>query len=329
VTKRETALEGAFRYLAFGLSLASQVELPELPRIAEAVEPDVEIRFGAVEASLAGGAPIEPGVTATSDSLLIDYDPARFLVREGREIIVSPKPGGSDRDIRAYLLGSAMGAIFHQRGLLPLHANAIEVGGQAVAFAGPSGAGKSTLAAYFRERGYRVLCDDVCVVSFGSSGEPLAWPGIPRIKLWGDALAAFGRGVGDLERVFDGEDKFSLPLLRDPPKGPIPLARVYVLETTDAGCEPTIRSVTGARAFDAIMSNVYRLEFAAPIGKSGVQFANVVSVLNSTQVFSAERAWGFDIFHAEAEALEQQFEQVRGARRIPPGPLRRGRTTAG
>src|SRR5258708_9269606 len=99
-----------------------------------------------------------------------------------------------------------MGAIFHQRGLLPLHANAIEVGGQAVAFVGPSGAGKSTLAAYFRDRGYRVLCDDVCVVSFGSDGEPLAWPGIPRIKLSGRALAALVRRVCDLERVFDCAD---------------------------------------------------------------------------------------------------------------------------
>src|SRR5258708_39789946 len=99
-----------------------------------------------------------------------------------------------------------MGAIFHQRGLLPLHANAIEVGGQAVAFVGPSGAGKSTLAAYFRDRGYRVLCDDVWVVSFGSDGEPLAWPGVPRVKLWGDALAAFCPRVGDLEPVFGGED---------------------------------------------------------------------------------------------------------------------------
>ena len=57
-----------------------------------------------------------------------------------------------------------MGAALHQRGILPLHANAVEIDHRAVAFMGASGAGKSTLAAWFHDQGYPILADDVCVI---------------------------------------------------------------------------------------------------------------------------------------------------------------------
>jgi hypothetical protein len=207
---------------------------------------------------------------------------------------------------------------------LPLHANAFEVDGQAIAFAGASGAGKSTLAAYFRNAGRRLLCDDVCAVSFDSAGKPLAWPGIPRIKLWGDALAAFGRAADGLERVYDGEDKFSLPFPPDPPLKAFPLRRIYLLGVAVPDSPPAIRPLAGAEAFNAVISNIYRWEFAAPLGRSQSHFTNVLSLLNSTEVFFAERNWGFDVFTAEAERLERHIgrdEKVRGGgiRRAPAG----------
>jgi hypothetical protein len=237
--------------------------------------------------------------------MLIDTETARFLVRDGTEILVHAKPGGSKRDTRGYLLGSAMGAIIHQRGLLPLHANAIDVGGAAVAFAGDMGAGKSTLADFFRRRGRAVLSDDVCVVTFGPDGSALAWPGIPRIKLWDDALAAAGDSADGLERVFDEQAKYSLRLPSAPPAEPIPLTRLYLLERADAGASPSIRAVAGAEAFDQVRSNIYRSEYAAALGKAEDQFANLIALLRRVKVFTARRVWGFDVFRQEAEALER------------------------
>ena len=76
-----------------------------------------------------------------------------------------------DANIRLYLLGSAMGVLLHQRGLLPLHANAVEIDGKAFAFMGASGSGKSTLAAWFHDHGYRIIADDVCAVRFETEGD--------------------------------------------------------------------------------------------------------------------------------------------------------------
>lgn len=314
MTDRETPHHRDARYTAFGLSIASEIELPELARGETASPADVDIRLGDVAPTLEGATEIETGVAAKPGALLIDCESARYLVVNGSEITISPKPGRSERDVRAYLLGSAIGAICHQRGILPLHANAVEANGEAVAFAGPSGAGKSTLAAHFRRRGLKILCDDVCAVGFDAAGRPMAWPGIPRIKLWSDALAAFGRATGDLERVFDREDKYSLPFPHDPPPSALPLSRIYILVRAGEGDASAIRPLTGAQAFDAILGNVYRQEYAAPLGQAKALFANVVSLLGRSQVYAAERAWGFDVFEAEAATFEKQLGLGRSVR---------------
>ena len=50
------------------------------------------------------------------------------------------------------------------RGMLALHASAVELGGQTVLIAGPAGAGKSTLSAGLIARGARLIGDDLTVI---------------------------------------------------------------------------------------------------------------------------------------------------------------------
>lgn len=299
-------------YRAFGLTIDSEIELPELPRARIGAAADVTIRLGDALQTLPGGQPVEAGVSAKPGTMLIDNDIARFLVRGGDDILLELKPGASTRDARAYLLGSIMGAVLHQRRLLPLHANAVVIDGRAVAFSGASGTGKSTLAAHFRSQGRAVLSDDVCVITFDRDGQALAWPGIPRIKLWGDALAAFGRTAGDLERVLDGQDKFSLPFPPHPLARPVRLSRIYMI--TRAPPEEiagTVWPLNGAGAYAAINANIYRREFAAPLGTAAALFANVVSLLNCTQVFQISRRWGFDVFGEEVATIESHLNHAR------------------
>ena len=82
---------------------------------------------------------------------------ARFFIRDGMSIVVDPDPPASDRDARMFVFGSALGAILHQRRLLPFHANTVDIHGHAIPFMGRPGAGESTLAAAFHDRGHRLL----------------------------------------------------------------------------------------------------------------------------------------------------------------------------
>ena len=203
-------MEGSFDYRVFGLKIRSELPLPELFSAGDAAAPDILIRSGSVPA--AG----EPGLKAEGDSLVLTIqDVARYRVNGGREIIVDAEPGVPEGNLRLFLLGSAFGALLHQRQLLPLHANAVEVEGKAVAFMGESGAGKSTLAAWFHDRGHRVVADDVCVVRFDEQGRALAQPGLPRLRLWDEAMEATGRNAADFARSYSGDEtfnKFDVPI---------------------------------------------------------------------------------------------------------------------
>src|SRR3989441_9254395 len=150
------------------------------------------VRFGKVGRGLVGSLALGNGVRATAGEARVALPGVgRFLVREGREIVVEPSPKVTEAALRAFLLGPVLAVALHQRGRLVHHASAVALDGGAVAFLGGSGRGKSTLAGTLYRRGHRLIADDVLVVSDAADG-PCAWPGIPQLKLWPDTAAALG-----------------------------------------------------------------------------------------------------------------------------------------
>lgn len=290
-------------YGVFGLRLRSEIPLPELFPAQEPGPADVAIRFGKVEG--------EHSITPEAIRLVIPKV-ASYLVTGGGEIVVDPVAGCSERNIRLFLLGSALGGILHQRGLLPLHANAIEIDGRAVAFMGHSGAGKSTMAAWFLDRGYRVLADDVCVVTMDEAGRPLAHRGIPRLRLWREAIEVSGRTVEDYELSFDDMDKYNVPTPRPEDTRPLPLDHVYLLRKAEEG-SAGVHRLGGIEAVDALVANTYRGGYVGRIGATRRHLEACLALVRKVPVFAATRIWGFADFDPQAAALETHArEQIAG-----------------
>lgn len=291
-------------YSVFGLRLSSEIPLPELYECpADAAAPDATIRIGSVPSL---GPDEKTGYTVTPEGTLLNVtDVGRYWIADGREMIAEPAAGGSERNLRLYLLGSALGALLHQRGLLPLHANAIEVDGRAVAFMGHSGAGKSTMAAWFHDRGFRILADDVCVVTFGETGRPVAHAGIPRLRLWREALEASGRAADDFQASFDDMDKYDVPTAsRAAPPAPLNLGAVYLLSKA-AQDEGGIRRLQGVAAVDALVANTYRGGYVKLAGGGTERHLRAcLELVRAVPVFAAERVWGYERFDEQARLLE-------------------------
>jgi hypothetical protein len=304
-------LRQAQTYSCFDFGLASELPLPGLaPAAAEDRRPLVELRVARLPERLAGAGAAQTHLQVSgTDALLLVPGVARFLIRGGRQILVDPLPAVSERQLHLFLLGSALGILAHQRGLVPLHANAVIADGGAHAFCGPSGAGKSTLAAHFQKRGYDLLCDDVCPVAIDEQDRPFAWPGIPRLKLWADAARALGHDPAALEGVAEGVEKFHLPVdrSRHPRPHPIPLRRLYVLDRAAAADNGTITRLTGQEAMQAVLANTYRGMYLAPMGLAARHFRQCAAMLESLAVYRAPRAWGFDVFAREAARLERHM----------------------
>jgi len=137
-------------YLIGGITLISEIALPELPLIQQqsATPHPVQVRLGTVANHLPGAVELDPDCFATPTQYFLNIQGiARYLVTAGREIVIDPDDAAPALDVRGYLLGSIFVVLCQQRGLLPLHASAIAGKSGVVAFLANSGQGKSTLAA--------------------------------------------------------------------------------------------------------------------------------------------------------------------------------------
>lgn len=298
-------------YSVFGLQVRSELPLPELFPVIIKGEPEISIRVAPITAPSDEG----HGLHSFDNALiLVVPDVGRFRICDGSEIVVDPFPGAPDRNVRLFLLGSAFGALLHQRGLLPLHANAVEIDGRAIAFMGPSGAGKSTLAAWFHDQGYKVIADDVCVVRMGEDERAYALPGLPRLRLWEDALDATRRDVDEFERSFAGADdwnKFDVPIAESAASNAqVELGALFVL---NEGADLRIERIDGVQAADAVFANTYRGSYLVPAKGEQNHWLATVRLVRSTPVYALERARGFERMGEDCRRILEHL----GANRQP------------
>ena len=295
-------------YQLFGLTIRSEIPLPELIPAEGGALPHVTILRGELPKM-----DEDWGVQADSEGILLNIPTvARYRISGGSEIMVDAKPDVPERNVRLFLLGSAFGALLHQRGLLPLHANAIEVDGRAVAFMGESGAGKSTLAAWFHDRGFRVIADDVCVVGFDDKAQPYATPGLPRLRLWAEALELMGRRSANYEHSYVSTagrfEKFDVPIARDAATTwNVPLMAVYKL---DKASESSITPLRPLEAIEFVFENTYRGSFLGPIGTHQQHWEAAVRLVNATPVYRAARRWDFARLSEDCDELLGHVEAI-------------------
>lgn len=309
----------AFTYCLFGLRIKSEWPIPSLlPWDPTDAEADVEIVEG--EVPTPGGTHKVEGVHVHADDgdfyLGID-DCCRFLISNGRRVVAQPEANATREQVNLYLLGSVFGTLLHLRGTLPFHCNAVEADGSAFLFCGDSGAGKSTLAAYFVERGYRLLSDDLCALRFGDDGRLFASPGVARLKLWRETLDLFGRSPAGLKLVPWYDDKFELSLSGEGSVEPLPVAALYHLRTAEEGRRPGIHPVKGLEAANAVTANIYRRRFADLAGAAPFYLTATSRIVDQVPVFTINRNWGLAHFHDEARAVEDHMARLARKRSRP------------
>ena len=214
---------------------------------------------------------------------------ARYLISHGNDIVVDSLAEADERNVSLFLLGSAFGVLLHQRNLLPLHASTVKVGEHCIAFIGESGAGKSTLAALLDRSGLSVMGDDLCPVGINRSHEPETWASFPRIKLWSDVLGRLNYDPQTLTRDSVQDDKYHVPLQGDPVKECMPLTHIYLLGTTKNRLRTEIEEITGNRAMQALLNNVYRSELLTSEHHRERIFHQCATIVNGTTLFRLDR----------------------------------------
>jgi hypothetical protein len=233
------------RYEHCGLRIASDRPLHELDPVDVADDFDVRVVWG--DAGPEGGE--TPALAVTDGECRVWFpETGHYEVREGREIVVRPRPGAEPARVTLFLLGTVWAALLHQHGSFAFHAGVVAVRDEAIAFCGPRGAGKSSTVAWLVAQGHGLVSDDLTRLDVGEEGPPLIWPSAPRLKLSPEAV-----GVGDLPsegaETPQPDEKLHVRWAGARATGPLPLRAIYVL----AWGNPRVSRFTGREAVEALL----------------------------------------------------------------------------
>ncbi len=225
-------------YSAYGLSVHSQLHIPELPEQSP-VSTDANVAV-VVRVDRVTNTPLESGQSGSwfnvspRKSFLVWAGVGTYLINDGREVIIDPAARADEALVRQAFLGPAMGLLLQQRGFFPLHASSLAIAGRGVALAGVRRSGKSTLAAHLHSRGHELVSDDITAVVLG--GDPfMIHPGFPRFRLWPEVVSSFGKEAAELPRLHDETEKRLLSIDSGFAGAPVPFDRVYFLAEDRVG----------------------------------------------------------------------------------------------
>lgn len=277
-----------YTYRLNGLKIASDLELPQLvPWDGAADAPaDAAFHLGHVPPQLETPDHVAPvfQTKGRNEYLLAVPGTGRILVRNGSEVMIEPEPGADPTAIRAFVIGPVQAILWHQRGLLPMHASVVTIEGRALALAGHSAVGKSTLAALLAAKGHQVIADDICVVDARKNAEAVVLPGFPRLMLWRDALDRFGMPAEGLLRALQTREAYLVDLRQDLVYEPQRLAAVVVLVRLGSGTLK-IERLRGYQAVGALEEVVHTRRPARNLGCGPNIFAGLTRLVAGVAVW--------------------------------------------
>ena len=269
------------------------------------------VRYGAVPHSLGAIAVGSEEYALIGDEFLMrTKDGLAFHYRKGQGVTVELGAQSDPADEGLYLNGSVYAAAASINGFYPLHASAVAVGGNVVAFNGPAGAGKSTLIAELGRRGYPMVCDDTLILSTPASGPILALPGHKRLKL---AASAFElTGAGQEERVAQTIDKHYATPAAGTITEILPLTALFLLAQAPRA---VVERVRGGARLRALQDDHYTqgLFLAANRPDRAARFAQLARLAGAIGMYRFSRPHDIATFSADIDLVEEHLHALAAA----------------
>lgn len=253
-----------YYYWAYGLSIESEIEFPELLPFKNEGKSDVKIVLGDT-----------PSFTVSENDFVTDeiiITPvafkltvkgiASYVAKDGNLIIVEPMLGYDQSTMRLFCLSNVFAALLQQRRLVPLHCAAIVIKGRLALFFGSSGSGKSTTLISMIKRGFVPFSDDVCVPFLNDMDDVFCFSSYPMIKSWHTKIdMGILQQLGEGHRLRPELDKLGYYFHDRFDTSPMKPEIVFFLERVSDLESVYIEKVQGVDRFMKLDEHVYRSEF--------------------------------------------------------------------
>lgn len=305
----------SYFYSCYGLVVRSEMAMSELQDACER-KVDVDVRYGSVAPLPTEGE--EAGLFAIEERPgLIHFwmnEIGGLEIRDGRELIVDPAPGAEERGFRFLVSGIGMGFVLHQRGIPSLHASAVAVDGEAVAFMGWKGMGKSTTTALFHAQGHPVITDDLLPL-YREGDTVRAAPAFPGLKLLPEAVEAARHERPEDHPLISRRGTKRIVSVRDGfPGEKLPLRCVYVLEwQDDEASPPVIESMPPREACIELMRHSFALRMFEERGATPQHLAESARLARLLPVRRLRRPRDLARLHELVDVVKKDLEDLRRA----------------
>ena len=277
------------KYWLYGILVNSELQLSALsPSLNRTNDDDtVIIRTGAVPSALVDTTAEGILHQTNSHQYLIEIpNVARYLVSDGREIVVQVDKPTDENAVLLFLQGPVIGALIHQRKNFSVRGSCVATPRGAVIFGGAFGTGKSTLAAIFRQLGYKILADDISVIRLGEDQTPLVFPGLYELKLWRSTLEQLQYpDIETLSPVRNGIDRYIVPIPESFQRDPLPLLAIYIITPVNRN-EYAISPLNTIQKLPNITNLIYQRRLALELGSMSAYWDIAATIASQVRIAS-------------------------------------------
>jgi hypothetical protein len=241
---------------------------------------------------------------------------------DGSRVAMWRPPSVAESTARNLFLNQAVPLALSRQGSLVLHASAVDLNGQCVAFAAPSGRGKSTLAASFARAGHAFLCDDALLVE-QADARTVAMPGHPTIRLWPESEHSLLRDapVEHAEALeYTRKARLLSSDLLPHCEAPRPLHTIFFLgEEQSAGIR--LETLSGAAATVELLRHSFILDTEEP-ALLGPHFERIAGVARQVNCVRFDYPRRYECLHEVMRAVTDQVGDLasRQEARLRLGP---------
>lgn len=277
-----------YRYLAFGLHIASDIQIEELEiDDNNCSSVDVNIQLGCVPSHLEQPLEVNARFETSATEFLLNVDHvSKYYVKAGKVIIVEPYPNVELSIVNLFILGACLSVIFFQRNVITFHGSGLNVMGKGIIITGESGSGKSTLSKALLEAGAYLLTDDLIVIDV-KDNEARIKPGYPRQKLWADSANYFNISIEMLNRTDNEADKYYIPVNNFQHESQT-LSAIFLIRPCDEE-HVTIKKVKGIQKLILVFENAYIFPIAEWFGVSKSFFELYSKLLQNINIYILNR----------------------------------------
>ena len=215
-----------YYYKAYELSIESDIKIPQLIEL-DIQTCDIKISLSKVDHKIKEFVDLGHDFGKKPNGFWFKNKYGYFQIENGDTIIIEPYNEFVD-EIVPFVLGYCMATLFEQRGFVAIHGSSVAKDGLGYIIAGDSGSGKSTLTNRLLENEYRLLADDVSMVS----GDGYIYPGFPTQNIC-DNLLVENHGFDIIMKIEEERDKYLIDRKKDFYDKPVKLQYVIVLNISE------------------------------------------------------------------------------------------------